>query len=426
MVGSEDSQCKDLLMNTVCQLNAKTQHSFPSSSQRRHPGVVHIQTKSNNVIPCSENLTQPPFLLSVSQLHTSQYLLLSDGAQDSVTVTTSGCQLHPIPHVLDQPINHLSQPLQQEEVTLGFREDNSLSESHHVPQTVPGQLNIFAHPNSNDTLPKSNVMYTNSNDFLSSSCHPGNGNAGRVPHLENVSVDDIHNIINTPYSVDTSENYSGLPQAVTCNSNIPGENYNSGQHVISGNMNKSSEAFNNFQHTGVFNSNAEESCNNFQEAAGFSTSTSENGGNNFQQGMSGNANTSGNFSNFTEEMSGNTTASLSLETTDYSILDNLDFEISDIEKLCDDLNGNSESSKDHDMNKDKSCDTELANEISLFNCDLVQSCQGQPDQGFSNISSVCDSKENKSCENLKEQKIVDYSPEWAYTQVRKLNSYISY
>lgn len=411
MAGSEDSQCKDLLMNTVCQLNAKTQQSFPSSGQSRHPGVVHIQTKTNEVVPCSENLTQTPFLLSVSQLHTSQYLLLSDGGQNS-TVTTSGCQLHPIPHVLDQPIHHLSHPLQPGEVTLGFRGDNSLPKSHHVPQNVPGQLNVFAHPNSTDTLPKSHVMYSDTG-----SCQPVGGDAGHMPPLENVSANDIHSIINGPYSVNAAGSYGILPQTVTCagNNNIPVDSFCSGQHVMSSDI-KSSETYNNYQQNSVFSSSTQCNGNSFQQAVPFSISTSENSSNSFPTGMTTNASTPGNFNDFSEEMAGN---SCTLETSSYNILDNLDFEISDIEKLCDDLTGTSDSTKDHDMNKHRPCDAELANEIDLFNCDLVQSCQGQADQGFSNISSVCDSKgnENKSCEVSKEQNIVDYSPEWATTQV---------
>ncbi|CAG2221205.1 unnamed protein product [Mytilus edulis] len=325
----DDSQCKDILMNTVCQLNAKTQQSFPQAPHQRHSGVLHIQPKATDSIPCSENLTQAPFLLSVSQLPTTSYLLLSGGVASntvsSVTVT-SGCQQQPIPHVLDQPIHHMSHPIQ-------------------VPHNIPGQLNLFAHPNSTDHDPhKTQMVYSEAQNFMPTSCTQTKTDTGHVPHLRNVSADDIQDLIHSSFPVETSNNYANFPQAMNDNNN-----------------------------TG-----------------------------------------------------------LPLTTSDYNILDNLDFEISEIEKLYNDLSRqpDTNSLKGDGMHKNNTCDQELTNEINLFNSDLVQSCQVQPEQNFPDISTICD---NKTVDNGKglsghkgeEHKILDYSPEWSNSQVCTYKSWIT-
>ncbi|XP_076087484.1 calmodulin-binding transcription activator 2-like isoform X1 [Mytilus galloprovincialis] len=316
----DDSQCKDILMNTVCQLNAKTQQSFPQAPHQRHSGVLHIQPKATDSIPCSENLTQAPFLLSVSQLPTTSYLLLSGGVASntvsSVTVT-SGCQQQPIPHVLDQSIHHMSHPIQ-------------------VPHNIPGQLNLFAHPNSTDHDPhKTQMVYSEAQNFMPTSCTQTKTDTGHVPHLRNVSADDIQDLIHSSFPVETSNNYANFPQAMNDNNN-----------------------------TG-----------------------------------------------------------LPLTTSDYNILDNLDFEISEIEKLYNDLSRqpDTNSLKGDGMHKNNTCDQELTNEINLFNSDLVQSCQVQPEQNFPDISTICDNKTVNNGKGLsghkgEEHKILDYSPEWSNSQ----------
>lgn len=325
----DDSQCKDILMNTVCQLNAKTQQSFPQAPHQRHSGVLHIQPKTSDSIPCSENLTQAPFLLSVSQLPTTSYLLLSGGVASntvsSVTVT-SGCQQQPIPHVLDQPIHHMSHPIQ-------------------VPHNIPGQLNLFAHPNSTDHDPhKTQMVYSGAQNFMPTSCTQTKTDTGHVPHLRNVSADDIQDLIHSSFPVETSNNYANFPQAMNDNNN-----------------------------TG-----------------------------------------------------------LPLTTSDYNILDNLDFEISEIEKLYNDLSRqpDTNSLKGNGMHKNNTCDQELTNEINLFNSDLVQSCQVQPEQNFPDISTICDNKTVNNGKGLsghkgEEHKILDYSPEWSNSQVCTNKSWIT-
>ena len=322
---SEDSQCKDIIMNTVCQLNAKTQQSFPQGNPTRHPSIVHIQPKTSEPVSCSNSLTQAPFLLSVSQLPTTSYLLLSGAASNpvsSVTVT-SGCQQQPISHVLDQPIHQMSHPI-------------------HIPQDISGQLNLFAHHDRTDSdHNKAHMAYSETHAYISSTCGQEKTETGHVPHLQNVSADDIQDIIQTSYPVEDRDNFSDF------------------RHVLS------------------------ESSN----------------------------------------------PAIPMTSSDYNILDNLDFEISDIEKLYNDLSGHPDSVIDRQkgmnhIQKSATCDQELTNEINLFNSDLVQSCQGHQEQTFHDISCICDNKtleKNLKGQKTHEQKILDYSPDWSNTQVRLID-----